>query len=137
MRKKVLFLLFFLFIALTACSNNNEPSHSIVFGERKGESELEARNVFEQGEQVNFFIEGEESFGVETLDVHLNIMTPEEEWEHIAKNELPVNPESNQLLNGLEGSLFEQLGPGIYQLEVDIGEETVSGDFVIRDKEEE
>ncbi|TMN21945.1 putative periplasmic lipoprotein [Lentibacillus cibarius] len=132
---KRLIVLLILIFTMTACSSSNEEKTAgIVFGEIVGENELEAINVFELGEKVNFLVETESNLGVEQVDVQLNIMNPDKsEWEKVTSSSLPTNPESNQIMNGLDGSIFEQLGPGAYQLEVKYKDQTVKGDFVVEE----
>ncbi|MDQ0297875.1 hypothetical protein J2S78_000283 [Salibacterium salarium] len=134
MKRFALFLAASILVVLImgACSNESDSSGpGIVFGEVTGENEIQAGNVFQVGEKVNFLIETESSIGQEQLNVQLNILNPDDEWEQVSSNTMQVNPDATQVMNGLNAGIFEQLGPGAYQLEIDLGEDTIKGDFVV------
>ncbi|TFB19289.1 hypothetical protein E3U55_11295 [Filobacillus milosensis] len=128
MKKSIILLIIILFIS--ACSDNNELEGDIVFGKLKGNNEIQAINVFTIGEKMNFLIETNQKIGVEEVNVTLNILNPKGDYEEVTSNSMPTNPEADQIMNGLPASLFEQLGAGAYQLEVNIDGTVVKGEFI-------
>ncbi|RSL31849.1 hypothetical protein D7Z54_18815 [Salibacterium salarium] len=134
---KRLILLLILLLSVAGCSDDEEEETAdIVFGEVVEDNEIEAKNVFERGEKVNFLLESKSNLEMEEVSIQLNGMNPNSgEWEKITSNTLETNPDSKQIMNGLEGSIFEQLGSGTYQLEIKLKDETVKGDFIVEEKE--
>ncbi|MGM8215075.1 hypothetical protein ACLIA0_05790 [Bacillaceae bacterium W0354] len=132
MRKITFGLILLVFIVLVGCSEDKLEG-TIIFGEKVGENELKAVNVFNLGEQMNFLVETNREIGVEEVEITLNILNPEGDYESITSSSLPVNPESDQIMNGLSADIFEQLGAGVYQLEVNIDGTVIKGDFIYQE----
>ncbi|SFQ36278.1 hypothetical protein [Salibacterium halotolerans] len=123
-------------LSMAACSNESDSTNSgIVFGEVTGKNELQAGNVFQVGEKVNFVMETESPIEQDQLNVILNILSPSDEWQEVTTNTLQVSPDATQVMNGLDASMFEQLGPGAYQLVIEWGDQSVKGDFVVEQSE--
>jgi len=132
---------------LGACNNNEEAllqedkqssgENRIVFGEKKGKRELEARNVFSLGEPTHFIVHTEKVLNVSSVNIVLKKRS-DDGWEKLTEGPLEVKPEWEQFMNGLPASLYEKTGPGAYKLEVFKEEKVLAeGEFIIEKSDQE
>jgi len=151
--RKILISFLLLFTLIIGCSNQEESilkeatseeetnekssENRIVFGEKTGDKDLDARNVFKLGEPTHFVVYSDEALDVSEVTVVLK-KHKGEDWEQLTKGQLDVKPEWKQFMNGLPASLYEQTGPGAYKLEVIKGEDVLAeGDFIIEKNDQE
>ncbi|MBO8156683.1 MAG: hypothetical protein H0Z32_09500 [Bacillaceae bacterium] len=107
----------------------------IIFGDKKGERELDARNLFKLGENAYFLVTLEKAVETDAVTIILNKLE-EDKWVKLTEGPLEVKPEWKQFMNGLPGTIFQKTGPGAYQLIVKKGdEELAKGEFIIQDPE--
>lgn len=140
-KKNIVFFLLLVLI-LAACGKDDEAllgkaqsieEPTIIFGEKLGEKDIKARNVFVIGEQVYFLIQLTEKVGVNELQIELK-KHDGEQWSTLTKGPMPVQSDFKKLLNGLPNTIFEQTGVGAYKLLAYKGDELlVEGDFVIEE----
>jgi len=148
---RLLTIILILSISIIGCSSNNESlldedkekvnpkqgtdENQIVFGEKIGERQIDARNVFRIGEPTHFIVSTNEQLDVNEVTVVLRKYNGEE-WSKLTEAPLEVKPEWKQFMNGLPAKIYKQTGTGAYKLEVlRSGELLAKGEFVINEKD--
>lgn len=140
-------MLLVLILMVTACtskaedeailnkSDQDESVSKIIFGNKIGEKELTAKNIFSTSETAHFIINSKQEFGLDTIQVIVNSNNGNG-WEELTSSTLDVEADWTQAMNGLPSAFLEQIGPGAFQMVAKVDGETIAkGEFVIEQKE--